>query len=129
VSTLASIAAIAVGFAAGGAAGYKAGRAVVLDRRRFWIWASLGVVVCIAIDLLGLALGQNWLELGALGAMAGWLTGIKYGGIAEVRVWDPSAAEQIEVQQPVAAPDARPDATVPASEDAGTEDESRAVTD
>jgi hypothetical protein len=126
-----------MGFAVGGAAGYKAGRAVVLDRRRFWIWASLGVVVCIGIDLLGLALGQDWLELGALGAMAGWLTGIKYGGIAEVRVWDPSAAAQIEAQQPAAAPDARPDAaadaaldaTVPASEDAGTEDESRAVTD
>ncbi len=42
---------------------------------------------CAALDLTGLVLGRQWLAYGALGLMAGLITGMKYGYSDSIGVW------------------------------------------
>ena len=130
MSGLADVAAVAGGLALGGLSGYAVGRGVVASRRAFWWAAGSGIVACVAVDILGLVLGANWLMVGSLGVMAGWLTGLKYGGIAEVRVWERPATAAEPEPEPTggAGADASPDAAAPASEDAGADGTSPTVT-
>ncbi len=80
-------AAALVGTMASGAAGLTVGAAIghVLGRRyrniawRFWTVNGGAFVVCSALCAVGLALGIRWLAVGALGLLAGVLTGAKYG--------------------------------------------------
>jgi hypothetical protein len=134
VAILLQIIAGAAGLAVGGLAGYAVGRRVVADRRAFWWAAGLGVAACVGVDMAALAIGANWLTVGSLGVMAGWLTGLKYGGIAEIRVWDSEAAEQVAAKAAARAAseegaDASPDDAVPTPEGAGTGGAGRTVTD
>ena len=77
-----------VGLALGGSVGYALGRRAVDDRRLFWLSAVSLVVVCAIADYVGFTMGPGWLRIGSLCAMAGAITGLKYGGLPEVRVWE-----------------------------------------
>jgi len=115
VSGLADVVAVVCGLAMGGVTGYAVGRAVVGSRRRFWLAAGVGFLGCVVADVMGARFGLSWATVGSLGVLAGWLTALKYGGIAEVRVWEPrSVAADAD---PGASVD--PDATAPAPDDAG----------
>jgi hypothetical protein len=92
VATLADILGVMGGMALGGLVGYQLGVRVRERRRAFWLLAGASVAVGLAVDLAGLATGRRWLAVGGLGLMFGLLTGLKYGGIAGVRIWDPSSA-------------------------------------
>ena len=124
MSALADVAAVVCGLAIGGLSGYAAGRSVVASRRRFWLAAGLGIVACVALDIVGVSLDSSWIMVGSLGVMAGWLTGLKYGGIAEIRVWEPPAV----VADAEPGDEAAPDADAPTREDAGAVTESCSVT-
>ena len=76
------------GLAVGGAVGYVLGRRTVSNRRGFWLTAAGLITVCVVADYFGVVLGVEWLRTGAVCAMAGALTGLKYGGMQEVRVWE-----------------------------------------
>ena len=97
-----------VGLALGGLLGYLLGRRVVEDRLRFW-WCAAGIVsVCVVADYAGIVTGRGWLAIGSLCAMAGGITGLKYGGVQAVRMWEKPAT--------VSAPPAE-QAEAPASDD------------
>ena len=76
------------GLALGGVVGYVLGRRCVGNRRRFWINAFALVGICVVVDFLGGLMGYEWMRIGAICAMAGAVTGIKYGGLPEVRIWE-----------------------------------------
>jgi len=92
------------GLVVGGAVGYALGRRTVSDRRGFWLTAAGLIAACVVADYFGVVLGAEWLRTGAVCAMAGALTGLKYGGMQEVRVWEspsaPPAAENDDAPPP-----------------------------
>jgi hypothetical protein len=45
-------------------------------------------VFATVINLAGRVLGLEWLAIGSIGLMAGILSGVKYGGFPDVRVWE-----------------------------------------
>jgi hypothetical protein len=82
-----TLVAVAAGLLGGGIAGYRAGERVRGSRRWYW-WMNAAVLLgCAALDFTGLVLGRPWLAYGALGLMAGLITGMKYGYSESMRVW------------------------------------------
>ena len=82
------IVAIAAGLAIGFVAGYWIGSRYRGQRGILWSLAAGAIATAWVIDLAGFVSGQQWLATGSIGLMAGLITGIKYGGFPEVRVWD-----------------------------------------
>ena len=73
------------GLAVGGLAGFKLGSAVTGRRTRFWIIAIALLVLSTVLLAQALRIDAMWLAGAALGALAGGLTGLKYGWDAELR--------------------------------------------
>jgi hypothetical protein len=82
------IVAIAAGLAIGFVVGYWIGSRYRGQRGILWSLAGGAIATAWVIDLAGFVSGQQWLATGSIGLMAGLITGIKYGGFPEVRVWD-----------------------------------------
>jgi hypothetical protein len=82
-----AVAATIAGLGLGGAAGWALGKWSAGHRRRFWTLVSACLVASMALNYIGLTSGQKWLALGALGLMAGLLTGLKYGYAPQTRAW------------------------------------------
>ncbi len=76
---------IVIGLAAGGFGGFKAGSA--LTGRPATFWAVVGLLFAVAVVTMTQALRADalWLAGTALGALAGGLTGLKYGRDVELR--------------------------------------------
>jgi len=104
VNALHFVAYVLAGLAVGGAVGYVLGRRTEGDRRGFWLAAAGLIAACVVADYFGVVLALEWLRTGAVCAMAGALTGLKYGGMPEVRVWEspprPPAAESDDTPPP-----------------------------
>ena len=82
------MAAIAVGLALGGVAGYWIGSRWRGERRILWSIGGAAFASAWVVDLAGQFTGQEWLAIGSIGLMAGLISGIKYGGFPEVRIWE-----------------------------------------
>ena len=82
------IGAIAAGLALGGVLGYRIGLRWREKRRVLWTVGSVAFVSAGVLNLAGQITGQEWLAIGSLGLMAGLISGTKYGGFPEVRIWD-----------------------------------------
>jgi hypothetical protein len=82
-----TLAAVAAGLVGGGLAGYRMGEIVRGSRRSYWVMNVGVLLVCAVLDFTGLVLGRPWLAYGALGLMAGLITGMKYGYSDSIRVW------------------------------------------
>lgn len=80
--------AVAAGLALGSAVGYWIGVKFCDDRRILWSVAVAAFVSAAMINFAGQLTGRQWLEIGSIGLMAGIITGVKYGGFPEVRVWE-----------------------------------------
>ena len=80
--------AIAAGLILGAALGYWIGRKWEHDRRVLWAMGIGAFVFASVLNFAGRLLGQEWLAIGAIGLMAGILSGVKYGGFPDVRVWE-----------------------------------------
>ena len=76
------------GLALGGLIGYALGRRYVGDRRRFWLTGSGLMAACVVANYYGITTGWDWLRIGSVCAMAGTITGLKYGGLPDVRIWE-----------------------------------------
>jgi hypothetical protein len=83
-----SVACAVLGLLAGGVIGYALGRKVVGNRTRFWLCAGGLVGACVVADYVGIVGGYHLLSIASLCAMAGAITGLKYGGLPEVRIWE-----------------------------------------
>jgi energy-converting hydrogenase Eha subunit A len=82
------IAAVIVGLGVGGAIGWGVGRRWEQHRRRMWFATAVLLVAVCALDIAAISRGQFAVAYGAIGLMAGALTGIRYGGFSEIRdVW------------------------------------------
>jgi len=79
MSSLANAGAVLAGLAIGGAGGWRLGGAARGNSARYWTFNALAVAVGMALDFAGLLQGWQWLGLGALGLMAGALTGLRFG--------------------------------------------------
>jgi len=79
--------ALIVGFAAGAAVGYWIGTRFRDDRRFLWALAIAAFMSASILNFAGLLSGTQWLAIGAVGLMAGVISGVKYGGFPETRVW------------------------------------------
>ena len=110
------ILAIAAGLAIGFVAGYWIGSRYRGERRILWSLAGGAIATAWVIDLAGFVSGQQWLATGSIGLMAGLITGIKYGGFPEVRVWDkPSPRERVSDRE-TARRASPPEGSVPENE-------------
>ena len=78
---------LAVGLGCGGLAGYRIGASIRGRRRAYWSLNVAVVLGCAALDFAGLVSGVNWLAYLALGLMGGLITGMKYGYVDSMRVW------------------------------------------
>ncbi len=67
--------------------GYKLGEHVRGNPREYWTWNAVAFVVCVLLDMVGLALGWHWLAVSALGLLAGLITGMKYGYSESIGIW------------------------------------------
>ena len=76
------------GLVLGGSIGYALGRRYVGDRRRLWLGGGGLMAVCVVANYFGVTTGYDWLRIGSVCAMAGAITGLKYGGLPEVRIWE-----------------------------------------
>lgn len=74
-----TVAAGATALAAGLLGGHALGRRYSRPSWRLWALYAGSFVVCPALCATGLAAGERWLAVGALGLLGGLLTGIKYG--------------------------------------------------
>jgi hypothetical protein len=88
VLLLADIAAIALGLALGWWAGFAIGSRWASRRAVMWLLTGVAMLAALAVDVAGRLGGQAAISFGSLGLMAGLLTGIKYGGFPETRLWD-----------------------------------------
>jgi len=85
---------LAVGLGCGGLAGYRLGASIRGRRRAYWSLNVAVVLACAALDFAGLVSGVNWLAYSALGLMGGLITGMKYGYVDSIRVWqEPGSTE------------------------------------
>jgi len=76
---LASVVGGAAGLAAGGCVGLALGRRYGDVAWRFWVIGVAVLVVCSVLCAAGIGFGLRWVSVGALGLLAGALTGLKYG--------------------------------------------------
>lgn len=78
---------VLVGLVGGIALGYWLGSLVRGHAKRYWALNGAAVVVCVVLDFIGLVTAQDWLALGAVGLMAGLITGLKYGYAESIGIW------------------------------------------
>jgi hypothetical protein len=76
---------IVIGLAAGGFGGFKAGSALTSRPATFWVVVGLLFAVAVVTMTQALRTDALWLAGTALGALAGGLTGLKYGRDVELR--------------------------------------------
>jgi len=86
VALFLDVVAIVAGLVLGAAAGYWIGAKWRDDRRIMWSMALAAFVAASILNFAGQLSGRQWLAIGALGLMAGVITGVKYGGFPEVRL-------------------------------------------
>jgi hypothetical protein len=79
---------VAAGLAVGGVAGYRIGKHVRGCRRDYWALNAATVLGCAALNYYGLVSGRHWLACAAIGLMGGAITGMKYGYVDSIRVWE-----------------------------------------
>lgn len=113
MATLVAALAVLLGLLAGFAVGFAGGSRVRGRSRRYWALNAVAVLVCMVADFAGLVLGWPALAYGALGAMGGAITGLKYGYAESIGVWravdrftgtaPPEAADEPERQDDPAA--------------------------
>ena len=85
---------VVIGLGCGGLAGYRLGTSIRGRHRAYWSLNVAVVLVCASLDFAGLVLGVSWLAYSALGLMGGLITGMKYGYVDSMRVWqEPSSTE------------------------------------
>ena len=102
MALLAVIAAVLLGLLGGAVAGFRLGGWARGLPRRYWTLNGVAVGACMIADFIGILVGWPWLAYGAIGAMAGTLTGLKYGYSEALDVWkplDPASAEQGEHEE------------------------------
>jgi len=80
---------VIVGLALGSVGGWRGGRWAVGFAERYWMLNAAAFLGALGLDVAGLFLGQRWLSYGAIGLMAGLITGLKYGYSPELRLWEP----------------------------------------
>lgn len=68
-------------------AGLKVGERVRGNSLAFWLLNGGVFLIGMGVDFAGLVLGQLWLALGALGFIAGSITGLKYGYSESIGIW------------------------------------------
>ena len=78
---VAGLAGLALGFAAG----WRLGRRLEGKTARFWIWAIVLFVACTAAAVAAHTNGLRALGVACLGALAGVLSGMKYGSSPDLR--------------------------------------------
>ena len=79
---------IAVGLILGALLGYWIGTKWEQDRRMLWTMGITAFVFATVVNFVGRVFGLEWLAIGSIGLMAGILSGVKYGGFPDVRVWE-----------------------------------------
>jgi hypothetical protein len=87
MSLAAAIAGVVAGLGIGIFGGLKVGEMIRGRARTYWILSGVAVLVCMALDFVGLATGQLWLALGSIGLMGGSITGLKYGYSESIGIW------------------------------------------
>ena len=87
MSLLFTVVGVVVGLTMGVAGGLKAGEMVRGRPRAYWALNAVAVIVSMLLDFTGLALGQMWLAMGAVGLMGGSITGLKYGYSESIGIW------------------------------------------
>jgi len=87
VSAWLSALGVLVGLLVGLYFGLKLGERVRGKSRAFWLLNIAVFLVGMTIDFAGLVFGQLWLALGALGFIAGSITGLKYGYSESIGIW------------------------------------------
>lgn len=87
METLLGFGSVFVGLLGGIGAGLGLGELVRGRPRRYWALNVAALAVCMAVNFVGLVLGWPLLAYGALGAMGGVLTGLKYGYSESIGVW------------------------------------------
>ena len=106
---------VIVGLALGGFAGLRGGRWAEGNATRYWSLNAAAFLGSLLLDLAGLFVHAPWLSYGALGLMAGLITGLKYGHSPTLRVWEPPTPRPAEQDG-----DAETDARVDTQADAAT---------
>lgn len=81
------IAAVMLGLLGGIFGGLKVGEMVRGRPRTYWLLNGAAVLVFMVLDFVGLATGQLWLAMGAIGLMGGTITGLKYGYNESIGIW------------------------------------------
>jgi hypothetical protein len=80
VDTVYMVAAVAVGFGGSFGLGYRYGvRCRKLPTLRFRIANGIGMLIGLALAIVGALLQLQWLWLAAISVMAGSVSGLKYG--------------------------------------------------
>jgi hypothetical protein len=91
-AVLVSIACALAGLAAGAWGGFRLGVRYGSPPWRYWAMNAGALAVCLGACAVALAVGARWFAVLALGALAGLLTGMKYG-IRGGFVMHPGAAQ------------------------------------
>jgi hypothetical protein len=99
-----TLACVAVGLVCGGLAGFWLGSRIRGERRVYWSLNAAAVVGCALLDFVGLVTGRYWLAYSALGLMGGLITGMKYGFVDSIRVWQDPGPAEIPANEPTDAP-------------------------
>jgi len=87
VSAWLSALGVLVGLLVGLYFGLKFGERVRGRSRAFWMLNGAVFLIGMGVDFAGLVFGQLWLALGALGFIAGSITGLKYGYSESIGIW------------------------------------------
>lgn len=87
MSLLFTVIGVVVGLTVGIVGGLRAGEMVRGRPRAYWALNAVAVIVSMLLDFTGLATGQLWLALGAVGLMGGSITGLKYGYSESIGIW------------------------------------------
>jgi hypothetical protein len=80
---------IVAGLVLGIFGGLRAGAWARGNAVRYWSLNAGAFFGSLGLDILGLFVRQPWLSYGAIGLMAGLITGLKYGYSPTLRVWEP----------------------------------------
>jgi len=84
---VAVIAAVLLGLLGGIFGGLKVGEMIRGRPRTYWLLNGAAVLAFMVLDFVGLATGQLWLAMGAIGLMGGTITGLKYGYNESIGIW------------------------------------------
>jgi hypothetical protein len=122
IRLLIDIVAVAAGLALGAVAGFAIGQHWESDRRMLWTIASAAFATAWIVDFAGYVSGHPEIAIGSIGLMAGLLTGVKYGGFADVRVWEPRPPAPPKDDEPAERDEARA-AAEPAAADVSADRE------